>query len=298
MNKLFSIAAAAVLLAACTPSETKQPAAAAAAASAAANHAAEASAQVPALALPADVKELEALAQKAVAGYEPAAEKQIVYFGTDSQPADKPVAGGFYREVLGKMPDGRLVVQDFYQDNGKPQILPAILKQGADVRNFSAEVNDGLVVWVAEDGSVVSASDMSGGQTRSWTVIYRDGKAVAQARGAEQDEQGGDAVFLYDDGKPMMWGRAAADGKSLLLDTYYPNGVRMSSTIMPSSGGGEPIISAWNREGKPVPLSEIKEDWETMQQAVTRIQSYVQQSESVFSPSQANADASAARQAQ
>ncbi len=289
MNKLFSIIAAAVLLAACSPSETKPQAADASAASAVDSKAAESAAQVPALALPADAKEVVALAEKAVAGYVPAAEKQVIYFGTDSKVADKPAAGGFYREVLGTLPDGRMVVQDFYQDSGKPQIMPAILKQGADVKNFSAEVNDGLVVWLSEDGAVVSASDTSQGQESAWTVIYRDGKAIAQARGSENSQQGGDAVFLYEDGKPLMWGRSAADGKSLLLDTYYPNGVRMTSAIMPSNGEGSPILSAWNREGKSVPVPEIKDDWEATQQAISRIQQYIEQSEAVFSPSQAAA---------
>ena len=232
------------------------------------------------MALPADATELEAAAAKAVEGYQPAAEKQVIYFDKDSKPTDKPSAGGYYREVLGTMPDGRLVVQDFYQDSGKPQILPAILSKDGDLKNFSTDVNDSLVVWKEEDGAISSAGKFTQGKLDGWMGIYRDGRLVIQGRDSDPELEG-EVVFFYNDGKPMMWVRPAADKQHIILSTYYPgSGSILFSAIHNANGEGDPVMSAWDKQGKPTELPTIREDLQAVQAAMTELQEYANQNES------------------
>lgn len=276
MNKLFATVAAALLLAACNPNQNNSQNNAASAPPAASNSAAAQSEgqQPPAMALPADATELEAAAAKDVEGYQPAADKQLIYFDKDSKPTDKPSPGGYYREVLGTMPDGRLVVQDFYQDSGKPQILPAIISKGGDPKDFSTAVNDSLVVWKEEDGTVSSAGKFIQGKLDGWMGIYRDGRLVIQGRDSDSELEG-EVVFFYNDGKPMMWARPAADKQHVILSTYYPgSGNILFSAIHNANGEGDPVMSAWDKQGKPTELPAVRADLEAVQTAMTELQEY------------------------
>lgn len=277
MNKLFATVAAALLLAACNPNQNNSQNNAASAPPAASSPVAGQAEgqQAPAMALPADATELEAAAAKAVEGYQPA-EKQVIYFDKDSKPTDKPSPGGYYREVLGTMPDGRLVVQDFYQDSGKPQILPAILSKDGDPKNFSTDVNDSLVVWKEEDGTVSSAGKFTQGKLDGWLGMYRNGRQVLQVRdsGSESNDE---VVFFYNDGKPMVWGRSAADKQRLILNYYYPGGGIMLNSIVNLNGTEQPVLSAWDKQGKPTSVDAIKGDWESIQSSLVELQEYMEQ---------------------
>lgn len=283
MNKHFATVAAALLLAACNPNQNNSQNNAAFAPPAASNTAE--GQQAPAMALPADATELEAAAAKAVEGYQPAAEKQVIYFDKDSKPTDKPSVGGYYREVLGTMPDGRLVVQDFYQDSGKPQILPGIISKDGDPKNFSTDVNDSLVVWKEEDGTVFAAGKFTQGKLDGWYGMYRNGRQVLQVRdsGSESDDE---VVFFYNDGKPMVWGRSAADKQRLILNHYYPGGGIMLHSIVNINGTEQPVLSAWDKQGKPTSVDAIKEDWEPIRSSLVELQEYMEQLKTVIGDGQ------------
>ena len=273
MNKLFATVAAAFLLAACNPNQNNSQNTAPSAPPAASDSAAAKAEgqQPPAIALPADVKGLEAAAAKAVEGYQPAAEKQVVYFDKDGKPADKPSPGGYYREVLGAMPDGRLVVQDFYQDNGKPQTLPSILKQGAEVHDFSGGNIEGLLVWLQPDGSIHAAAEVSQGKS-DWNVFYRDGRILAQISASNEQ-----LVLFYADGRPMLWGRKTDDGQKI-MDTYYSGGGRMSRiSSRPGQKPEDAEVAAWDRQGKPAALPDVREDMEAVMSALKETMQYIEQ---------------------
>ena len=65
-------------------------------------------------------------------------DEQTWYFNAGGSPVDQATAGGYYRKALGKTADGRLVVQDYYQDSGKPQTAPFILKKTATRTTLTA----------------------------------------------------------------------------------------------------------------------------------------------------------------
>ena len=76
---------------------------------------------------------------------------------------DKASAGGYYRKTLGKTADGRLVVQDYYHDGGKPQTAPVILKKGANPHSFANDINDSKTVWYRKDGSIEAVQEFKDG---------------------------------------------------------------------------------------------------------------------------------------
>ena len=72
-------------------------------------------------------------------------DEQTWYFNAGGSPVDQATAGGYYRKALGKTADGRLVVQDYYQDSGKPQTAPFILKKDSDPHDFDSDNSDSMI---------------------------------------------------------------------------------------------------------------------------------------------------------
>ena len=79
-------------------------------------------------------------------------------------PTRRAVSGGYIRKILGKTADGRLVVQDYYQDSGTPQTAPLTLKKDADPADFSPAAVDGKIVWYRPDGSIRAIQEPLPGQ--------------------------------------------------------------------------------------------------------------------------------------
>ena len=71
----------------------------------------------------------------------------MLYFDAEDKPAQQAQAGGFYREILGKTADGRVVAQDLYQDSTTLQTAPFVFTAHDDIRNFESDGNtDSLLV--------------------------------------------------------------------------------------------------------------------------------------------------------
>ena len=110
----------------------------------------------------------------------PPATTAPLYADHDGKPAAKPVSGGYYRKILGNTADGRLVVQDYYQDSGTPQTAPLTLKKDADPADFSPAAVDGKIVWYRKDGSIRAIQQYKNGEAVSPLYTYHEGRlAVA-----------------------------------------------------------------------------------------------------------------------
>ena len=104
-----------------------------------------------------------------------------LYADRDGKPSDQPSPGGFVRKTLGKTADGRLVVQDYYQDSGTPQTAPLTLKKGADPRDFSTAAVDGKAVWYSVEGDIFAIQQYQNGEATSPLRYYREGRLSEQS---------------------------------------------------------------------------------------------------------------------
>ena len=142
-------------------------------------------------------------------------------------------------------------------------------------------MNDSLVVWKEEDGTVSSAGKFIQGKLDGWMSLYRDGRLVIQGRDSDSELEG-EVVFFYNDGKPMMWVRPAADKQHVILSTYYPgSGSILFSAIHNANGEGDPVMSAWDKQGKPTELPAVRADLEAVQAAMTELQEYANRHEAL-----------------
>ena len=95
-------------------------------------------------------------------------------------PTRRAVSGGYIRKILGKTADGRLVVQDYYQDSGTPQTAPLTLKKDADPADFSPAAVDGKIVWYRPDGSIRAIQQYRDGEAVSPLNYYHEGRLAIQ----------------------------------------------------------------------------------------------------------------------
>ncbi|MCP2040629.1 hypothetical protein L1281_001212 [Neisseria sp. HSC-16F19] len=91
--------------------------------------------------------------------------KIITYFDTQQRAQNKPVAGGYYRELLAERRGGLYLVQDFYTDGARKRSDPMLISQ-AQLRDFHAHPDNGSL-------SIYHASGRLARQ-----VQYQDGKAI------------------------------------------------------------------------------------------------------------------------
>ena len=95
-------------------------------------------------------------------------------------PTRRAVSGGYIRKILGKTADGRLVVQDYYQDSGTPQTALLTLKKDADPADFSPTAVDGKIVWYRPDGSIRAIQQYRDGAAVSPLNYYHEGRLAIQ----------------------------------------------------------------------------------------------------------------------
>ena len=87
----------------------------------------------------------------------PAEKKEIIYFDEDFNLAEKEVANGYYREILGEDEKGFLVVQDFYQDTKTPQTAPFLIKKGGNVKSGDFKEAQDFMLWFDKNKKISSA---------------------------------------------------------------------------------------------------------------------------------------------
>jgi|GEM_PF-836013 len=166
-----------------------------------------------------------------------------------------------YRKILGETADGRLVIQDYYQNSGRPLTAPYILNRYGDPQTTIVTNADSKLVWYRQDGSVYAIQHYHDGQPAGHLSYYRNGRLVAQTPRPGSDNYyyaiGGNATagtrYYYDDGHILaleyQHGRIGScytafyceEGESL----YAPDGTPLLAWQSDQSGD---IISShsWN----------------------------------------------------
>lgn len=170
---------------------------------------------------------------------------QTLYFYSDGKAASAADSGGFYREIFGKTADGRLMVQDFYQDTKLPQTSVLILKNGSDGRNFTTGELDGRNIWFGKDGSLHSVADYANGAIQGAQVFYRDKQLV----GAVMDKK---MLVFHDDGKILAVVENDVDDQSVVKTTLFR--ADGSALVQSRMRGEEQVLSAaaWRNDGSQI----------------------------------------------
>lgn len=171
-----------------------------------------------------------------------------VYFSAHGQYMNSPVAGGYYRQVLGKTAAGGWVVQDFYQDSQTKQIDPAVVFHPDGLRNFDNDVVDGAVVWYRPDGSLMQSATYDKGKLTGWLTYYdeqsRGRLSLNMINGSPNGEQ-----LAYDEQGRLTMRISINEQNQLQQEFWYGNG--KSAAVWRESG-----LTAWNEHGQK--LSEVQ----------------------------------------
>ena len=193
-----------------------------------------------------------------------AGEAQTFYYDADGKKTAQPAPGGYFRKVVGKTADGRIVAQDFYQDSGKPQTALFILRADAaadDFRTtdvFRAAMADSPVVTYGRTGTVVYRVDypVQADNTTHRTGVYHEGRLLAQHALLPGTRDPDDPLselsalpdyyrYFYPDGRLQLlsMGEKRGDG---IRAAYRADGSLLMSRSTMADGGTE---TWWSADG-------------------------------------------------
>ena len=179
-----------------------------------------------------------------------AAKTDITY--TPYHPAKDIPANNGHRKILGETADGRLVIQDYYQNSDRPRTAPYILNRYGDPQATLVINADSKLVWYNQDGSVYAIQHYHDGQPAGYLSYYRNGRLVAQKPRPGSDHDfygiGGKATagtrYYYDDGHFLaleyQYGRIGRCYTALLClegeSLYAPDGTPLLAWSSEQSG--------------------------------------------------------------
>ena len=209
-------------------------------------------------AFPARADQLSARTEQAAAAVRQreAKENIIAYYDADGDAAERPMKGGYYRVLLGRTAEGRAVVQDFYQDSRTKQINPVVIGKDSELKNFSSDVIEGLVVWYTPEGRLTNFSEMHNGK-RLRAAMYGENGQLAVSIVGEPDVK--DTPFelrgFYENGKPMFDIIHNHTDNGIVRTYYYANGNKLMQSV-----GKEDAAKTefWKEDGSSATADEVQ----------------------------------------
>lgn len=181
--------------------------------------------------------------------------KQVLYFDAAGKHTKSAQKGGYYREILGKTSDGRIVAQDMYQDSKTLQTAPFIFTLNGDIHSFETDKNtDSTVIQFDETGNLTNIVEYREGKAVSPYYVYHNGKLLSQL----MPEHNNQMVSYYEDGKTI-----AHFINSQIDQTYEvffrPDGSAIVETTTEKTKNKIVAFGAWDAQGKPI---SNKKEWE------------------------------------
>lgn len=175
---------------------------------------------------------------------------QTFYYNSNAEQQANKEGSTYYRTIIGKLADGRLVGQDFYSHNNRPQVAPFVLRQDADITSFDSKNVDGLLTWYTPCGELMAQSDNKHGahQERSPHFAYAKDKLTmrVQVNGDDHIE-----AFLYDN-KGVLRLAHIEQKQNVQTLFYYDNG-QIAAHIVGEEG------AAWDKQGNPLDEADEQE---------------------------------------
>lgn len=178
-----------------------------------------------------------------------AGEAQTFYYDADGKKSAQPAPGGYFRKVVGKTADGRIVAQDFYQDSGKPQTRMFILRADAAADDFRTEMADSPVVSYGRDGTIIRVDyPVQADKSTHRAASYVEGRLLMQ-----------DALppGVSDPDDPLR----ELQGLAEYYRYYYPDGRLLSLKTDEKNGDG--IRAAYRADGSLLMARGTKADGKT-----------------------------------
>ena len=209
-------------------------------------------------AFPARADQLSARTEQAAAAVRQreAKENIIAYYDADGDAAERPMKGGYYRVLLGRTAEGRAVVQDFYQDSRTKQINPVVIGKDSELKNFSSDVIEGLVVWYTPEGRLTSFAEIHNGKQLRAGMYGENGQLALSIVG-EPDVK--DTPFemrgFYENGKPMFELIDNHTDNGLVRTYYYANGNKLMQLV---GKEGAAKTEFWKEDGSSATAEEVQ----------------------------------------
>lgn len=151
--------------------------------------------------IPRDRQTLQRSADAAAASVRQPEMRTIAYFDRQGEVVSEPVAGGYYRVLLGRNGKGQAVVQDFYQDSQTKQVNAVVIPDDDKLTSFDAADGQGRTVWYSPQGRLLSFSDIEHGRTRR-QGIYVDERLRFSIDSPDDSRQ---RMTAYDEnGRPLV----------------------------------------------------------------------------------------------
>ena len=184
--------------------------------------------------------------------------EKIFYCDAAGQKAAQAVAGGYFRKLLGKTADGRQVVQDFYQDSGKPRTSLFALRADAAADDFRKQMADSPVVTYNHDGSTLNLYyPVAADKTTQRFALYDEGHLLLQTALPPGTNDPTDSLHelrafvdyqrLYTPAGALLMRRPPQDGDGITV-AYRADG-SLLATISKDADGGQ--VRYWAANGLP-----------------------------------------------
>lgn len=168
---------------------------------------------------------------------------------------------GYYRQILGRDTEGRVVVQDFYQATKTPYNAPFAIKQGGDESLFNRGIdggtinlgsNDGFMAWFDKQGNLFATQLHSDGTPIAFLNVMKNGEWIGFI-----DAYNNKAVQFYPNTtSPLFLYNGRNYAKESPYTIYHQNGNGMASLIKDNDGNYQ-IVKMWEENGKPTKNQEI-----------------------------------------
>ncbi|WP_066565534.1 toxin-antitoxin system YwqK family antitoxin [Snodgrassella sp. CFCC 13594] len=185
-------------------------------------------------------------------------QQEALYFAADGQYSNTPVAGGYYRQVLGKTAAGNWVAQDFYQATKTKQTDPFVIVHPEGLRNFDNDVVDGWVVWYRPDGSLLQTQAFQRGKATGWLNVYDPHGRLRSSEAYANGEATGELRYFDAKGRKQM--EQGSNAAHQVTQTFwYDNGNAAIEVV------GDSSLKGWQRNGEALNEDQVAALWEYLE---------------------------------
>lgn len=203
-------------------------------------------------------------------------QSHVQYFDKWHRPEVHPTQHGFYREIIGRTDDGRMVLQDFYQDNNTPFTSPYIVVKGAKLRLFGdTSMIDSRVAWYAPDGSLIKMLTFKDGKEQGEFWLFENNRLSAyilnskhKSNNLSDDKTINESPilqmqFFYPSGRLMAERNTKNNTTDILF--YYETGAAM---LCVHDTPQQSTRLAWDKQGKPAAFNDVHVDLVAVQKRI------------------------------